>query len=580
MKITFKKVTIEGFQSIGKETTLQLESQGFVMIKGKNNFDCKALSNGAGKTSIVEAICWCLFGKTSSGVSNVTNRYYNNGCFVKVTFKIDNEEYAITRASDHKKLKNSVKVIKNGTDDISCRLKSDTDKLIRDQILPFTQDIFLSTIFLSQGFSGRLSLLTPSARKERLEKLANIDASINRFKDQINSTKTIFNDKCTKLQQNLSYLQGQLDIYTYDKESIESLKANPSIDIPDIPVEQLQTKIHDLGNAMSDIRDEISKISSERSSIDSKAYKYKEHKKTLIANMKGLEAKLSSINEKSECPTCHQILSNGISEDLINQFTTEKQENFEAYQKSDKFEKACIEKSTELQNRIEPLEKKHQVLRNMVDKTEALLQQYHSAVKRNSDIQSKLSRLSECVSKISEITGEVEKLKTLYEATYKQYEISDHMLKLITKEFRSYLLQDVVSRMNSKLAEYSKELFENSEDVIQLSTDDTKMNILLGQNLYETLSGGEKKKVDLALVLAQRDIALRISGFSCSILILDEILENMDATASNVSLSLLNQVSDEVESLFIISHNDYSIPVDSTILVTKGPDRISNITIS
>lgn len=582
MNIIFKTLTIEGFQSIGKETTLNLENQGFVMIKGINEYENKASSNGCGKTSLMESMNWCLYGKTSSGVSNVTNRYYPNGCSVSVTFSKDSNDFTITRSLDHKKNKSGIKVLTKQNDtwtDISCRNKSDTDKLIRNTILPFDQDIFLSTIFLSQGFSGRLSSLTPSARKERLEILTNIDQAVTEFKDNVSEIKSKLNEQYSTIQNKIQYLKGQLEIYTSEKSSIEALKDQPGVSIPDIPIEDLQTKVTNLTNMISKITDDLHELSLQHSGLGSEANSYSRDKQTYLNQIRSLESKIDTIQSKSECPTCHQVINKDITGEILNQILTEKKQHIESYKKLSVLEKECKQKLSKIEESLAPLQKKHSVLKDMLAKTESTIRDYNRNVKENSELQAKLSRLSECISNISKLSESISKLEIEYQDILKRYEIADHMLKLITKDFRSYLLQDIVNQMNLKLSEYSKELFGNEEDTIKLSTDDTKLTIMLGSSLFESLSGGEKKKVDLALVLAQRDLALRIAGFQCNILIMDEILENMDETSSNVSLNLLNQLSDEVGSIYLISHNNYSIPVDSVITVIKGKDRISQVSI-
>jgi DNA repair exonuclease SbcCD ATPase subunit len=216
----------------------------------------------------------------------------------------------------------------------------------------------------------------------------------------------------------------------------------------------------------------------------------------------------------------------------------------------------------------------------MSQKIYSKLTSFDTILKNAAYIQERTERLKECIDNIAKLSEEVSSGMEKQTELELSLNVTDHMLKTITKDFRSYLLADVIKYMNSKLSEYSRELFEKEEDTIQISTETNKLDIYLGDSLYESLSGGEKKKVDLALVLAQREVALRISGFQCNLLILDEILENMDETSSNVSLNLLTKVSGDIESLFMISHNNYSVPVDSTITVTKNDHRLSEISLS
>ena len=132
--------------------------------------------------------------------------------------------------------------------------------------------------------------------------------------------------------------------------------------------------------------------------------------------------------------------------------------------------------------------------------------------------------------------------------------------------------------MNSKLKIYSELLYSNKEDIIHLKADSSKLDIYLGDAIYDTLSGGEGRKVDLALSLAQRDLALNISGSSSNILILDEIMDNLDDKAINAVTSMFASVSEDIDSMFIISHKPpLNIPYDDILTITKGSDKISSI---
>ena len=97
MKIEFQTLHISNFMSIG-EATIDLNNQGYVTIEGLNiNPDDRAESNGSGKSSIFEAIVWCLTGNTIRGNKNVVNTYGDGTCKVTLKLKVDNHEYIIER---------------------------------------------------------------------------------------------------------------------------------------------------------------------------------------------------------------------------------------------------------------------------------------------------------------------------------------------------------------------------------------------------------------------------------------------------------------------------------------------------
>ena len=126
MNIEFLSIELNGFRSID-QAKIDLNKQGTVIVKGINEYEDKASSNGSGKSSIFEGIIYALFEETSSGEKEVENRILGNGFSVILKFKIDNITYTILR--EGKKGKSSVILYKDNVD-ISARTKTDTNKLI------------------------------------------------------------------------------------------------------------------------------------------------------------------------------------------------------------------------------------------------------------------------------------------------------------------------------------------------------------------------------------------------------------------------------------------------------------------
>lgn len=102
MNIKFKEIEIKNFRSIQK-AIVKLDEQGIVVVKGINEYEDKASSNGSGKSSIFEAIIYCIFEETSTGERDVANRIINDGFYLKLTFDIDSITYIIIRENDGKK---------------------------------------------------------------------------------------------------------------------------------------------------------------------------------------------------------------------------------------------------------------------------------------------------------------------------------------------------------------------------------------------------------------------------------------------------------------------------------------------
>ena len=160
----------------------------------------------------------------------------------------------------------------------------------------------------------------------------------------------------------------------------------------------------------------------------------------------------------------------------------------------------------------------------------------------------------------------------------KHLEIVNKMNNVITRDFRGFLLINIIDFINRKAKEYSQEVFET--DKIEFTLNGNNIDIKYDNKDYSNLSGGEKQKVDLIVQFAIRDMLCKYLDFSSNILVLDEICDNVDSVGAERLFNMISRKLTDVQSIFIVSHHtDFQIPVDRQITVIKGPDKISKITI-
>ena len=584
MNIQFNTLKIKNFQSIGA-ADIELKNRGIVTIIGINNYEHNAKSNGSGKTSIPSSLFWCLYGKTPEGINNPTNRYSGDKCQVSTEFTVDNNVYMIERSVNGSS--QSVSLYINGNLQ-SARNKSDSDKIIKEDILKMSPDIFLSLIYLSQGFNSRLSALTPAARKDRLEQLTSTAESIDIFSKRISNGKSDLTDKCNKLQMEISKRNGSISTYEKmisdyeqrllkDKDTITTFEYKGVI-YSQSNVSELQTKLNKLRSELDDVMKHKLDSSKAVSDIMSKIRNNENEINRNNTRIKELNSHIDHVKNGSICPTCKQHIDQNNKEKLLDKYNNELsvitnrnsdiQNILDEYRNKLSTSKDCLSDYENLENS----------LRSQAEEVSYILK--HIPPKNELDIEQINLDITNYKHKISEIKEEVESLNSEYIEYDNLLSVVSHCQQLVTKPFRAYLLKSTVDFLNNRLKEYSNYLFSNESDVIQLTTDSQKLDILLGECDYSTLSGGEKRRVDLAVMLAQRDLATELAGMTSNIIILDEIMESMDETATQTTLELLenqSQTADSLESMFLISHNDYAIPVDSRIVVEKGVDRISRV---
>lgn len=230
----FGKLSIKNFLVIG-EAEVDLHNCGLTLIEGRNEDDESANSNGAGKSSLVDALCWCLYGVTGRGVSGdaVVNKKAKKECVVGVEVWTESLNcYYIERGRKSKRLGNNLivqHVIVDGNDVGSgCELTkttvADTQALVND-LLGCSYEIFTSSIYAVQEKMPDLPALTDKNLKTLIEEAAGIDKlqraseiAHAKYQDCVRLT-TETQGKIENLTSELSNNKKLLDDVVYEKET-------------------------------------------------------------------------------------------------------------------------------------------------------------------------------------------------------------------------------------------------------------------------------------------------------------------------------------------------------------------------
>jgi DNA repair exonuclease SbcCD ATPase subunit len=113
-QVKILSVTAHNFLTVGSKCSpLSLDSRGLLLIQGENQDDPSAKSNGAGKSSFPDALCWALYGVTARGVTGdaVVNEKAKKDCCVIVVLQDGDIVYKIERYRKHKTFKNSTIIV-------------------------------------------------------------------------------------------------------------------------------------------------------------------------------------------------------------------------------------------------------------------------------------------------------------------------------------------------------------------------------------------------------------------------------------------------------------------------------------
>lgn len=622
MKIKLKHLILENFLSFGY-AEIGLNDRGYVLVNGINNNPTdNATSNGSGKSSIWEAISYALTGETIRGITkNLVNIHTEGGMRVELSFSIDNTEYKICRYREHKEFKNDIKFFVNGVDNSGKGVR-DTEKLISEHLPDLTSSLIGSVIILGQGLPQRFSNNTPSGRKEVLEKLSKSDFMIEDIKKRISDRKTALNKNLREIEDStlskssqLSVIERQLSSY---REQLSSLEDRTSyvekIKDTQEKVNAVQSELDSLSNAISETRalgdnltDQLNnqitlynaEVQSRRITLDELIKNYQSQDLQLKADIRSLQNEILRLKSVVDiCPTCKQKLP-----DVHKVDTTEREAQLETLREEESQVAGCLkEKEEELSNLLRDIKQKYEAtqldiknqlneskttLNNLNKKREAYESEYRAQSTYLSNLQLSLqnveqqktsieSTIQELEKDINSLTSEIGYNTVEKDDVKNRSEIVNKMLNIATREFRGYLLTNVISYINKKAKDYSRDIFKT--DKIELTLDGNNINISYDDKMYENLSGGEQRKVDIICQLSLRDMLSQFSDFHSNVLILDEVFENLDYTGCQSVIDTISKKLTDVESLFIVTHrSDLMLPTDSSLTIIKDEKGISRI---
>jgi DNA repair exonuclease SbcCD ATPase subunit len=195
--VKFNFLQIENFLTIG-QGQVNLADRGLNVIQGENADDGSATSNGAGKSSIVDALSWVLYGTTARGVKGdaVVNRKAGKGTRVEVVFDAGESRYIVVRHRKHKEHKNQLHVFLDGDTPTSLDkgTEAETQKLL-EEILGCSHGVFVAAVYSGQEAMPDL----PNMSDRDLKRLIEEAAGMQRIEAAYTVARSRFNLLATEL---------------------------------------------------------------------------------------------------------------------------------------------------------------------------------------------------------------------------------------------------------------------------------------------------------------------------------------------------------------------------------------------
>jgi len=546
--IIFKKIRYKNFLSSGNQF-MEIDFQ-------KDNTNLIVGTNGAGKSTVLDALTFVLFNKAFRKINKnqLINTTNEKDCLVEIEFSVNSREYLVRRG-----IKPSIFDIEvNG---VALHKESDdrlNQKILEDNILKLNYKSFTQIVILGSSTFVPFMQLTTANRREVIEDLLDIRI----FSVMNTLIKEIIRQQKDEIKSLELKKQNLNDKVTMQKNFIEELenRGNANIDANQEKIDKLNAEIGIYMRNNSVTEEEIFKYIKEQEEVTGA-----DHKLIKLNNLRGkISQKVSTITkehkfftENSVCPTCTQTIDEDFRLNRITDAQNKAKELQKGFQELDdtiKFEQERERQFTLLSKEITKLN--HEVSQN---NTRISLNQ-----RQMRDLESQIQTITEQLKNRNIENCKLDEFRENLQKTIE--DISEKKEKIVHYDFAYSLLKDdgVKTKIIKKYLP-----FINQQVNRYLQMMDFYINFNLDEEFnesikspihedfsYSSFSEGEKAKINLALVFAWREVARLKNSANCNLLIFDEIFDSsLDSFGTEEFLKIIQYVIKDA-NIFVISHKE------------------------
>ncbi|EMN8519588.1 AAA family ATPase [Klebsiella pneumoniae] len=632
----FLTLEVENFMALAN-AKVELDQRGLVLIQGVNAGDSSAASNGAGKSTLMNSLMWCIYGETSHGVKgdDVLSTGHEKNCRVKVTIEDEGKRYAIIRHRKHKEFKN--RLIVRGEDGDMTKGKDSLTQEFVERLIGASKEVFMASIYASQEAMPDLPGMSDKNLKTIVEEAAGVDRLTKAYaiaRERANAAVARMETTKTKMDACLSLVESAQNELESAKTSSEAWERDRSerLDVARadlVGAEVTLTEVEmELRSLPEQIRDTENAIGKEREKLASK----EEHdaklvevrgaitdirasiriteniQKEAMQRARAFKVKAEEVNTKvgEPCPTCGKAYCvedlSTVKESFVEQARSEisqaqasatsvakYQEHLE---KALKIESSLVASTPDVSaiiSRIEQLTKELGTLRHRekeVVAVEALVARARSEVDRiTKEINPFLAVIKRHEESLAANKSNYGVLKTELKNIQEQALLLDKARQVYSPAgVRSHILTSVTPFLNAQTAEYLNTLSDGNI-VAEWSTMEStkkgewrdKFNISVrkigASKTFQTLSGGEKRKVRIACSLALQDLVASRASKNIELFIGDEIDDALDTAGLERLMGILEAKARERGTVMIISHKEMKSWFRETITVEVKEGR-------
>ena len=534
----------KNFLSTGNQfTEIQLDRNNTTLIIGEN---------GAGKSTILDALCFGLFGKPFRNIlkNQMVNTINNSGCEVEVDFKVGTKSFKVIRGIKP----NIFEIYINGkmyNQDSNAR---DYQKYLEQQILKLNYRSFTQVVILGSSTFVPFMQLRARHRREVVEEILDIKIfslmnmllkqklkTILESQRDVNFNLDLTTEKITLQKKYIDDVQKNKNKLLDEKTSL--INGNEEeIHSRQKKVEELKQANEDLGFNTTHLKDTTEKVQ-----------KLKGIDATLKEKRSSTKKYIDFFKENDDCPTCEQHIDETFKENMV---VTKQGEH-------DKFDKGIEELKEELERQEGLLTAINNYI-GLIRENDAEIGKISYSIKEMEKFNDTLQLEIEQLQSGEVSTEDVEKLNSLegllefYTAEKNKFREDQSYSEaaramLMDTGIKTKIIKQYLPIMNKLINTYLTAMEFYVNFTLNENFEETIKSRYRDDFTYASFSEGEKMRIDLALLFTWRAVAKMKNSTNTNLLILDEIFDSsLDSTGTDEFLKILNTL--DGENVFVISH--------------------------
>jgi DNA repair exonuclease SbcCD ATPase subunit len=525
-------------------TEIKLDSNTNTLIVGEN---------GSGKSTMLDALCFALFGKPFRNINKpqLLNSINQKDCIVEVEFDTNNKNYKIVRGIKP----NKFEIYQNGdliNQDAAAR---DYQEFLEKFILKLNYKSFTQIVTLGSASFTPFMQLSAADRRAIIEDLLDI---------QIFSTmNTLVKERLSTNKESLFDMKHQIELtqqkYDMQKKHIDELKQNNEDKVKEYDTE-IQLHNDTVSSLLSNVEtltcqtEELQLVVASKIDTEVKVKKITKLESQIESNLSKFQKDISFFQSHDDCPTCRQAIANSFKEEELKSLSskvTECEHGLSELEKKLLAEQNKLNEITEKQKLINQKQVEIATANTTINETNKLIARLRKLIDelKNSKVVTDLEeqRLKELKDSLSILQSNLKQL--IEEKSY--YDVASTLLKdtgIKTKIVKQYL--PIINKLVNKYLA-SLDFFVNFN--LDESFKETIKSRHRDEFSYNNFSEGEKQRIDMALMLTWRAVAKLKNSSNTNLLILDETFDSsLDANGTEELMKILHML--EGVNLFVISH--------------------------